>query len=55
LAFWLTDIKYAIMGHSFLATSDFVINMRDIVSIVIAGVVVIASHNIFHKIRAYQL
>ena len=55
LAFWLSNTEYAILGHSFFVASDLVTNLRDLVSIITAGVVVIASHNIFHKIRVYQL
>ncbi len=55
LAFWLSDTEYAILGHSFLAASNLATNVRDLISIAIAGLVVVASHNIFHKIRVYQL
>jgi uncharacterized protein YbjT (DUF2867 family) len=55
LAFWLTDTVYDIIGHSILASSNLMTNMRDFISIAVAGIVVIASHNIFHKIRVYQL
>ena len=29
--------------------------MRDFISVVIAAVVAVASHNIFHKIRVHEL
>jgi uncharacterized protein YbjT (DUF2867 family) len=55
LAFWLSNTEYAILGQSFLAASDLVTNVRDFISIAIAVAVVVTSHNIFHKIRVYQL
>lgn len=55
LAFWLTDSVFATLGNSFHASSNIVTNTRDFISIAVAGLVVIASHNVFHKLRVYQL
>jgi hypothetical protein len=56
LAIWLTDNIYAILGRPLIASSpDLVTTIRDFISVVIAAVVVVASHNIFHKIRVHEL
>jgi uncharacterized protein YbjT (DUF2867 family) len=56
LAFWSTDAVYAILGHPFLVTSlDLLTTIRDFISIATAAMVVVASHNMFHKIRVHGL
>jgi hypothetical protein len=56
LAFWSTDAVYAMLGHPFLYTSlDLLTTIRDFISIATAVMVVVASHNMFHKIRVHGL
>jgi hypothetical protein len=56
LAFWLIDNVYTISGDSFLASSpDMTMTIRNFIGAVIAGLVVVSSHNVFHKIRIYGL
>jgi hypothetical protein len=56
LAFWLTDSINTIQGHSFLTTSlDLVMTIMDFISIATVAMVVVTSHNMFHKIRVYGL
>jgi hypothetical protein len=56
LAFWLIDNVYTISGDSLLASSpDMTMTIRNFVGAVIAGLVVVSSHNVFHKIRIYGL
>jgi hypothetical protein len=56
LAFWSTDAVYAILRHPFLATSlDLLTTIRNFISIATAAMVVVASHNMFHKIRVHGL
>jgi len=54
LAFWLLDNFYIVSGYTIIAArpgNDEV--WRDIVGIIIAGITIISSHNIFHKIRLH--
>jgi hypothetical protein len=56
LAFWSTDAVYAMLGHPFLSTSlDHLTTIRDFISIATAVMVVVTSHNMFHKLRVYRL
>jgi hypothetical protein len=56
LAFWSADAVYAILRHPFLATSlDLLTTIRNFISIATAAMVVVASHNMFHKIRVHGL
>ena len=56
LAFWLIDNVYTISGDSLLASSpDMTMTIRNFIGAVIAGLVVVSSHNVFHKIRIYGL
>jgi uncharacterized protein YbjT (DUF2867 family) len=55
LAFWLTDIIYTVSGHSLISNSpNLVMTIRNIIGSVIAAVVVVTSHNIFHKMRVRE-
>lgn len=51
LAFSSTEVVYAILGQPFLVTSLDTVTTRDFISIATAAMVVVASHNMFHKIR----
>ena len=55
LAFWLFD-NYAIVFHKSLIAVQPNTNMeiRNFVGVIIAAITIAASHNVFHKIRAYQ-
>jgi uncharacterized protein YbjT (DUF2867 family) len=56
LAFWSLDSVYTIAGHSLLESSlNMAVTIRNFIGMVIASLVVAASHNIFHKIRIYDL
>jgi hypothetical protein len=56
LALWLIDNIYTISGDSLLASSpDMTMIMRNFVGAVVAGLVVVSSHNVFHKKRIYGL
>lgn len=56
LAFWLIDNIYTISGDSLLASSpDLTMTIRNFVGAAVAGMVVASSHNVFHKIRIYEL
>jgi hypothetical protein len=52
----LIDNIYTISGDSLLASSpDMTMIMRNFVGAVVAGLVVVSSHNVFHKKRIYGL
>ncbi len=52
---WLIDNIYAILGRPLIASSpELVMSIRDFIGVVIAAVVVVASHNIFRKIRVHE-
>jgi uncharacterized protein YbjT (DUF2867 family) len=56
LAFWLTDNIYTVLGNSLIASSpDIIMTIRNFIGAIIAAVVVVASHNVFHKIRVHGL
>ena len=52
LIFWLTDNIYTISGSSLIATSpNLMMTLRNFIGAGIAASVVVASHNVYHKIR----
>ncbi len=52
LAFWLIDNIYTVSGRSLIATSpNLMMTLRNFIGAGIAASVVIASHNVYHKIR----
>lgn len=56
LVLWLIDTIYTILWHPLFASSpDLVMTIRNFIGVVIAAVVVEASHNVFHKIRVHEL
>ena len=55
IAFWLFDNFYVIFDMSLIAQEpDIYMTLRNFLGVVIAGVAVFSSHNVFHKIRTYQ-
>jgi uncharacterized protein YbjT (DUF2867 family) len=55
LAFWLFDNFHIAFQASLIADEpNFVMTIRNFIGIVIASIGVIASHNVFHKVRKYQ-
>ncbi|HEY7573514.1 MAG TPA: NAD(P)H-binding protein [Nitrososphaeraceae archaeon] len=56
LAFWLTDSIYTMSGNPLIASSSSIeVNIRNLIGVFIAALVVASSHNVFHKIRIYGL
>lgn len=56
LTFWLIDNLYTVSGNSLLASSPGMeMTIRNFIGAVVAGFVVVSSHNVFHKIRIYGL
>jgi hypothetical protein len=56
LTFWLIDNIYTVSGNSLLASSPGMeMTIRNFIGAVVAGFVVVSSHNVFHKIRIYGL
>jgi uncharacterized protein YbjT (DUF2867 family) len=52
LIFWLIDNIYTVSGRSLIATSpNLMMTLRNFIGAGIAASVVIASHNVYHKIR----
>jgi uncharacterized protein YbjT (DUF2867 family) len=52
LIFWLIDNLYTVSGKSLIATSpNLMMTLRNFIGAGIAASVVIASHNVYHKIR----
>jgi uncharacterized protein YbjT (DUF2867 family) len=52
LIFWLIDNTYTVSGKSLIATSpNLMMTLRNFIGAGIAASVVIASHNVYHKIR----
>jgi uncharacterized protein YbjT (DUF2867 family) len=52
LTFWLADNIYTISGNSLIATSpDLLMTIRNFIGAGTASLVVVASHNVYHKIR----
>jgi hypothetical protein len=55
LGFWLIGNTNSILGHTLIvSSSDLVMAIRDFISVVTAALVVVTSHNIFHKIRVHE-
>lgn len=55
LAFWLFDNFHIAFQSSLIADEpNLLMTVRNFIGIVIASVGVIASHNVFHKVRKYQ-
>ena len=54
LGFWLIGNTNSILGHTLIvSSSDLVMAIRDFISVVTAALVVVTSHNIFHKLRIH--
>jgi uncharacterized protein YbjT (DUF2867 family) len=52
LTFWLIDNLYIVWGTSIIASSpDATITIRNFIGAGVAALVVVASHNLFHKLR----
>src|SRR5918912_2086666 len=52
LIFWLIDNLYTVSGESLIATSpNLMMTLRNFIGAGIAASVVVASHNVYHKIR----
>jgi uncharacterized protein YbjT (DUF2867 family) len=52
LIFWLIDNIYTVSGKSLIATSpNLMMTLRNFIGAAIAASVVVASHNVYHKIR----
>ena len=55
LAFWLFDNFHIAFQSSLIANEpNLLMTVRNFVGIIIASIGVIASHNVFHKVRKYQ-
>src|SRR5215207_8796178 len=56
LTFWLVDNIYTISGNSLIATPpDIIMTLRNFVGAAVAASVVVASHNVYHKLRVYGI
>jgi uncharacterized protein YbjT (DUF2867 family) len=52
LIFWLIDNIYTVSGNSLISTSpNLMVTLRNFIGVGIATSVVVASHNVYHKIR----
>ena len=55
IAFWLFDNFYVVFDLSLIAQEpNIYMTLRNFLGVMIAGVAVFSSHNVFHKIRTYQ-
>ncbi len=55
IAFWLFDNFYVVFDMSLIAKEpNIYMTLRNFLGVVIAGIAVFSSHNVFHKIRTYQ-
>jgi VanZ family protein len=55
LVFCLTGNTNSILGHTLIVrSSSLVMTIRDFIGVVTAAVVVVTSHNIFHKLRVHE-
>jgi uncharacterized protein YbjT (DUF2867 family) len=55
LVFWLIGNTNSILGHTLIVSSSgLVMTIRDFIGVVTAAVVVVTSHNIFHKLRVHE-
>jgi hypothetical protein len=56
LIFWLLDNFYLIFGTSVLASPPgYVMTIRNCIGAAVASLVIVSSHNLFHKIRIHRL
>jgi uncharacterized protein YbjT (DUF2867 family) len=56
LAFWLIDTISTMSGNPLIASSSSIeVTIRNLIGVFIAALVVVSSHNVFHKIRIYGL
>lgn len=56
LIFWLIDNIYTVSGNSLIATSpNLIMTLRNFIGAGIAASVVLASHNVYHKIRVNDI
>ena len=56
LAFWLFDNFYVVFELSLVASEpSLVITIRNFIGAAIAGLAIFSSHNVFHKVRVYQV
>ena len=52
LIFWLTDNIYIVYNDSIISSSpNMYMTIRNFIGVIIAGLVIATSHNLFHKIR----
>ena len=55
LVFWLTGNTNSILGHTLIGSSSgLVTTIRGFIGVVTAAVVVVTSHNIFHKLEVHE-
>ena len=56
LAFWLIDNLYIVFGTSLIASPPgYIMAIRNFVGAVVAALVILSSHNLFHKLRIHCL
>ena len=56
LAFWLFDNFYVVFELSLVASEPSLeITIRNFIGAAIAGLAIFSSHNVFHKVRVYQV
>ena len=56
LTLWLVDNIYTISGNSLIATSpDLTMTIRNFIGAVVASLVVVASHDAYHKVRLHDI
>jgi len=56
LAFWLADNLYIVFGTSLIASPPgYIMAIRNFVGAIVAAVVIMSSHNLFHKLRIHCL
>ena len=56
LAFWLFDNFYVVFELSLVASEPSLeITIRNFIGAALAGLAIFSSHNVFHKVRVYQV
>ena len=56
LAFWLVDNFYIVFGTSVIASApDLVMTVRNFVGVIVTSLVIISSHNVFHKLSHQRM
>lgn len=56
LAFWLMDNFYIVFGTSVIALApDLVMTVRNFVGVIVASLIIISSHNVFHKLSHQRM